>query len=107
MLSSVCGRLALNQKPLMSIDSSRPLLRLNVSAPQQKQAGEPKFPKPPEQFSVDRQRSAFGLKFERLASVLQRDPTGIELRNDPTAMAPKRLLVFELRGSIQSFFSAA
>jgi hypothetical protein len=37
---------------------------------------------------------------------LQRDPAGFELRADPTALAPERLLVFEVRGAIAPFAAA-
>lgn len=47
-----------------------------------------------------------GPKFDRLAQVLDRDPAGLELRADPTALAPERLLVFEVRGDIQGFVEA-
>jgi hypothetical protein len=43
---------------------------------------------------------------ERLAEVLAHDPTGLELRGDPATLAPERLLVFEVRGSIQNFATA-
>ncbi|RMF70606.1 MAG: hypothetical protein D6740_07985, partial [Alphaproteobacteria bacterium] len=42
----------------------------------------------------------------RLQESLARDPSGYELRNDPTALAPERLLVFEVTGSIQKFVNA-
>lgn len=38
--------------------------------------------------------------------MLARDSAGLELRQDPTALAPERLLVFEVRGSIQDFARA-
>lgn len=41
-----------------------------------------------------------------MAEILKRDPTGLELRADPAALAPERLLVFEVRGSISTFASA-
>lgn len=44
--------------------------------------------------------------FDRLRQVLDRDPGGLALRNDPTALAPERLLVFEVTGSIQNFVEA-
>jgi len=34
---------------------------------------------------------------------LARDATGLELRSDPTALAPERLLVFEIRGAVRDF----
>jgi hypothetical protein len=38
--------------------------------------------------------------------VLSRDPAGLELRADPSALAPERLLVFEVEGPIQNFTAA-
>jgi hypothetical protein len=38
--------------------------------------------------------------------VLARDPAGMELRGDPTALAPERLIVFDVAGSIQNFAAA-
>lgn len=55
---------------------------------------------------MDHQKAVIGPKFERLASILSRDPSGIQLRSDPTAIAPERLLVFEVRGAILPFINA-
>ncbi|MGO7169598.1 hypothetical protein AB9F47_21325 [Rhizobium leguminosarum] len=41
-----------------------------------------------------------------MSEVLQRDPTGLSLRADPTALAPERLLVFEVKGDIANFARA-
>jgi hypothetical protein len=38
--------------------------------------------------------------------VLARGPNSLELRADPTGLAPERLLVFEVRGSINAFATA-
>ena len=38
--------------------------------------------------------------------MLQRDPTGLSLRSDPTALAPERLLVFEVKGDVVNFARA-
>ena len=38
--------------------------------------------------------------------MLSRDPAGLELRADPSALAPERLLVFEVEGPIQNFTAA-
>lgn len=64
------------------------------------------FPSPPDPFPSERQFGRFAPKFDRLAEVLQRDPGGISLRADPSALAPERVLVFELRTSVASFVSA-
>lgn len=60
----------------------------------------------PQGFPQQRQTNAFSPKFNRLAEVLGRDATGLELRADPSALAPERLLVFEVRGSIGAFANA-
>lgn len=56
-----------------------------------------------EPFPRGDQRQKFGPKFQRLADILSRDPTGLELIRDPTALAPESLLVFEVRGSVRNF----
>ncbi|MBB6226790.1 S8 family peptidase [Polymorphobacter multimanifer] len=60
----------------------------------------------PEPFDVARQRGTVGPKFARLAQVLDRGANPIELRADPTALAPERLLVFEVRGAVSAFATA-
>ncbi|MCM5557411.1 S8 family serine peptidase [Pleomorphomonas sp. JP5] len=52
------------------------------------------------------QEQRFGQRFRRLSEVLARDNDALELRADPAALAPERLLVFEVRGSIASFAKA-
>lgn len=42
-----------------------------------------------------------------MAEVLARDPNGLELRADPAALAPERLLVFEVRGALSAFANVA
>ena len=49
---------------------------------------------------------AIGPKFTRLAEVLARGENALELRADPAGLAPERLLVFEVRGSISAFAAA-
>lgn len=90
----------------MASDPNKPLLRLSPSPASDRPAGRPKPVQKPSGFPQDRQAGAFSPKFERLAEVLGRDPTGLELRSDPTALAPERLLVFELQGSINTFAAA-
>lgn len=38
--------------------------------------------------------------------MLERDKSGLELRSDPSSLAPERLLVFEVRGAISAFAAA-
>jgi Subtilase family len=90
----------------MASDPDRPLLRLIPQAERDRPAGRPRPIPRPEAFPTDRQTAAFTPKFNRLAEVLNRDPAGLELRADPTVLAPERLLVFEVRGSIASFAAA-
>jgi hypothetical protein len=64
------------------------------------------FPRPPDSFPQAQQEARFTPKFDRLREVLGRDPDGLSLRMDPSALAPERLLVFEVRGSVSSFITA-
>jgi hypothetical protein len=90
----------------MASDPEKPLLRLSPQAAQDRPIGRQQWIPRPEAFPRGRQAGAFSPKFNRLAEVLSRDPTGLELRADPTALAPERLLVFEVRGSINAFAKA-
>jgi hypothetical protein len=90
----------------MASDPERPLLRLIPQADRDRPVGKQRAIPRPEAFPTSRQTATFTPKFNRLAEVLNRDPTGLELRADPTALAPERLLVFEVRGSIASFARA-
>lgn len=90
----------------MPSDPEKPLLRLIPGAEQRRRTGRSKFPPPPAAFPRERQTAAFGPKFTRLAEVLARGEGALELRADPAGLAPERLLVFEVRGSISSFAAA-
>lgn len=65
-----------------------------------------RVPGRPDAFPRERQFGEFAPRFDRLADVLRRDEAGLELRADPAALAPERLLVFEVRGSISAFAAA-
>jgi hypothetical protein len=83
----------------------RPLLRLpdpNPSdSPRGRWAGDRiRFPSP------QRQGDKFGPTFARLRDVLDRDRAALELRDDPTALAPERVIVFEVAGTIANFLKA-
>jgi hypothetical protein len=56
--------------------------------------------------SRDRQTNQFGPVFTRLRTVLGRQAGPIELRNDPTSLAPDRVIVFEIAGTIDNFLKA-
>jgi hypothetical protein len=60
----------------------------------------------PEAYPAARQAESIGPKFTRLAEVLARGGGALELRADATALAPERLLVFEVRGAIGTFADA-
>ncbi len=90
----------------MASDPSKPLLRLTPQPEQDRLVGKRRSIPKPSGFPRDRQIGAFSPKFDRLADVLNRDPTGLELRADPAGLAPERLLVFEVRGSISAFAAA-
>ncbi|MBY3397138.1 S8 family peptidase [Rhizobium laguerreae] len=82
------------------------MLRLSPGAPAQRQTGRPANIRRPDPFPRKRQDQQFTPRFARLAQVLQRDPTGLSLRADPTALAPERLLVFEVKGDVANFARA-
>ena len=90
----------------MPSDPTKPLLRLNPRADQPRPVGRPRPVPSPAAFPRERQTTAIGPKFTRLAEVLARGEGALELRADPAGLAPERLLVFEVRGSISSFAAA-
>ncbi|CAN5446910.1 hypothetical protein BH11PSE5_BH11PSE5_26490 [soil metagenome] len=90
----------------MPSDPTRPLLRLTPQADQPRQLGRPAFVPSPDAFPRNRQTSTFGPRFNRLAQVLARGDDAMALRADPAGLAPERLLVFEVRGSVNAFANA-
>lgn len=90
----------------MPSDPTKPLLRLTPQADQPRQPGRPAFPQSPDAFPRQRQTATFGPVFNRLAQVLARGDDAMALRADPAGLAPERLLVFEVRGSISAFATA-
>lgn len=52
------------------------------------------------------QRKRFAPLFDRLKSVLARPGMPIELQDDPTALAPERVIVFEIGGTVADFLRA-
>ena len=84
---------------------TRPLLRL----PNPDSIAAPRRIAPPPQIrfpSKERQSARFSPLFDRLRSVLERDATGLELRQDPTSLAPERVIVFEIVGPVANFLKA-
>lgn len=90
----------------MPSDPTKPLLRLTPSADQPRPVGRARPIPSPAAFPRDRQTGTFGPKFTRLAEILARGEGALELRADPAGLAPERLLVFEVRGSIGRFAEA-
>lgn len=90
----------------MPSDPSKPLLKLTPQADRPRAVGPPRNMPRPETFPAERQAERIGPKFSRLADVLARGGGALELRADPTALAPERLLVFEVRGTISAFAAA-
>ncbi|MDX3901619.1 MAG: S8 family peptidase [Sphingobium sp.] len=90
----------------MPSDPTKPLLRLIPQADQPRPVGRQRVIPRPEPFPQARQTAAFGPKFTRLAEVLARGGDALALRADAAGLAPERLLVFELRGSVSAFAGA-
>jgi hypothetical protein len=90
----------------MPSDPTKPLLRLTPQAELTRAIWAPRNMQPPAPFTRARQDERIGPKFNRLAEVLARGDGALELRSDPTALAPARLLVFEVRGEIGPFAQA-
>lgn len=60
-------------------------------------------PASPHRATPERQSERLGQQFDRLQSILQRDSTGLSLRDDPAGIAPERAVVLEVAGSIRDF----
>lgn len=80
----------------------RPLLRLPNPDPIPAPAGHGgslkiRFP------SRDRQREKMGPMFTRLRSILGRPGAATQLRDDPSSLAPERVIVFEIAGTVANF----
>lgn len=76
----------------MPSETAKPLLKLNPSADRPRPVGRPANAPSPEPFPRERQATAIGPKFARLAAVLARGDSALELRADPAGLAPERLL---------------
>ena len=85
--------------------AARPLLRLPtpdaIAAPKGDGRGAGmRFP------SKDHQKGRFGPVFSRLRAVLSKENGAIELRDDPSSLAPDRVIVFEIAGTVANFLKA-
>src|ERR1700683_5575823 len=56
--------------------------------------------------SRGRQTQKFGPIFSRLQAALSRKDSPVQLRDDPTNLAPERVIVFEIAGTIKDFLKA-
>jgi hypothetical protein len=84
---------------------TRPLLRLpspnSVELPKGSGGGSLiRYP------SRGRQTQKFGPVFARLQAALARKDSPVQLRDDPTNLAPERVIVFEIAGTITDFLKA-
>lgn len=88
----------------MPSDLSKPLLMLTLRGLRDREKGRRGGPPRPPNFSQAEQLRKFGPKFDRLSELL-RGP-GLQLTTDPTSLAPERMIVFEVRGALNSFAAA-
>ena len=56
--------------------------------------------------STEHQKNKFGPLFIRLRDMLSRDNGAVQLRSDPSSLAPDRVIVFEIAGTITDFLKA-
>lgn len=89
----------------MPHDPTKPLLRLNAPKPT------PRRPSggggaEPRRLDRDTQTQKYGPVFQNLQNVLASPDPSLQLRADPNSLAPERLLVFEVTGSVTNFARA-
>lgn len=87
-------------------DPTKPLLQVKPSASTARPKGPKRNIPRPAKYSNAVQNAAFGPRFRRLETLLNRDPSGLTLQADASALAPERLLVFEVRGEVSNFAAA-
>src|SRR5271169_5528601 len=89
----------------MPHDPDKPLLRLNQprDVPKRRSGGGGAAVR---QFERAAQSRAHGPIFRNLRNVLNALNPALQLRADPNSLAPERLLVFEVTGSVQNFATA-
>ena len=82
-----------------------PLLRLPNPNPTEL----PKGPRPVSSLRFPpkgRQTGRLGPVFDRLQTILSRANGHMELRDDPSSLAPERVIVFEIAGTVANFLKA-
>ena len=89
----------------MPYDPQKPLLRLNSprDVPRRRSGGGGGRAR---RFDRQAQAQNHGPVFSRLQNVLSQPDAILQLRSDPNSLAPERLLVFEVTGSVQNFVRA-
>ncbi|WP_084657376.1 S8 family peptidase [Natronohydrobacter thiooxidans] len=86
----------------MATSPKQPLLRLDAPTRIPRQTGT--RPPIPRRLSPDQQLATpAGRKLSRLRDQLAASETALQIRADPNALAPERLLVFELTGGVYKF----
>lgn len=85
----------------MVLDPTRPLIRLLPSSDVTDRIKKSGFSPKPQKFSCAHQSNKYSPIFKQL-----KEASELELRSDPTALAPERLIVFELATSVQNFIKA-
>src|SRR5215475_8363736 len=90
----------------MPSDPTKPLLRLEPPRDGSRRPGRRRAVPGPRRDDPGAVAARVGPAFDRLRALLGQDPTGLALRQDPTALAPERLLVFEFTGALQNFVDA-
>ena len=89
----------------MATSPKQPLLRLDAPTGIPRRTGTP--PPIPRKLSPDQQLATpAGRKLSRLRDQLAASETALQIRSDPNALAPERLLVFELTGGVYKFEKA-
>ncbi len=83
--------------------SDFPLLRLGEGHVVPRQPGKSWPQTHPHLPTPARQRERFGPHFQRLEDALAEGSDPLVLRDDPTGLAPERVLVFEVVGSVRDF----
>lgn len=86
--------------------TERPLIAIKREEDVDRQGKRKPFP-PPARPAQDKQVGKFSPKFERLGEILSRPNASLELRDDPTGIAPDRALVFEVVSSMTDFAQLA
>ena len=89
----------------MPHDLDKPLLRLNEPTPVPKRLSG-SGGTPSRKFDRPGQAQSHGPVFTQLRNVLNAQNPAMELRADPNSLAPERLLVFEVTGSVANFATA-